>query len=58
MRWLLKDSLLLEARDIASQPLANQFKQVILEAMPSTNDTAETIKAGTDRLDQLKRRYD
>jgi hypothetical protein len=57
--WLLlPHRVMLKARDAALRPLADQFQQALVEIMPSPNDNAEVIKAGTDRLSELKHRYD
>jgi hypothetical protein len=47
-----------EARDAALQPLADEFQRAIAQAVPSAQDDAAAIKAGTDRLAELKRRYE
>jgi len=47
-----------EARDATLQPLADEFQRAIAQAVPSAQDDAAAIKAGTDRLAELKRRYE
>lgn len=47
-----------EARDATLQPLADEFQRAIAQAEPSAQDDAAAIKAGTDRLAELKRRYE
>jgi hypothetical protein len=47
-----------EARDATLQPLADEFQRAIAQAVPSAQDDAAAIKADTDRLAGLKRRYE
>ena len=47
-----------EARDATLQPLADEFQRAIAQAVPSAQDDAAAIKADTDRLAELKRRYE
>jgi hypothetical protein len=47
-----------EARDATLQPLADEFQRAIAQAVPSAQDDAVAIKADTDRLAELKRRYE
>jgi hypothetical protein len=57
--WLLSPhQAMQEALDNALLPLANQFQSTITGETPSSTDDASKIKQGTDRLAELKRRYD
>lgn len=57
--WLFSPhSVMDEAHDEILQPLANQFQYTVDDDVPTLNDDATEIQKGTDRLDQLKRRYD
>ena len=47
-----------EARDQVLLPLADEFQQAVQRSMPSAQDDAASVKAGTDKLDEIKRRYD
>ena len=47
-----------EARDATLQPLADEFQRAIAQAVPSAQDDAAAIKADTDRLSEIKRRYE
>jgi hypothetical protein len=47
-----------KARDATLQPLADEFQRAIAQAVPSAQDDAAAIKADTDRLAELKRRYE
>jgi hypothetical protein len=47
-----------EARDATLQPLADEFQRAIAQAVPSAQDDAAAIKASTDRLAEIKRRYE
>ena len=47
-----------EARDRVLKSLADEFRQSIQRTMPSAQDDAAGVKAGTERLDEIKRRYD
>jgi hypothetical protein len=49
---------MLEARDHVLRPLADEFQQAIHRSMPSAQDDAASVKAGTERLDEIKRRYE
>ena len=57
--WLtLPHQVMQEACDETLKPLADEFQQAIAETMPSSKQDANAIKAGTDRLAELKRRYE
>ena len=57
--WLLlPHRMMVKARVEALQPLADQFQQALLVTQPSLNNDAKSIKDGTDRLSELKQRYD
>ncbi len=57
--WLLAPhDAMQEALNEALQPLADQFQSTITADQPSSNASADEIKKGTDRLSELKRRYD
>jgi hypothetical protein len=47
-----------EARDRVLKSLADEFRQSIQRTMPSAQDDAAGVKVGTERLDEIKRRYD
>lgn len=49
---------MLEARDQVLRPLADEFQQAIQRSMPSAQDDAASVKAGTERLDEIKQRYE
>ena len=56
--WLfLPHQVMQEARDSVLESLATEFQQAIVQTTPAPNDDAATIKAGTDRLSELQRRY-
>lgn len=55
---LLPHRVMQEARDASLQPLADQFRSTIFNTMPTQDEDAGAIKQGTDRLAELKRRYD
>jgi hypothetical protein len=38
--------------------LANEFQQAIQRSTPSAQDDAASVKVGTDKLDEIKRRFD
>jgi hypothetical protein len=46
------------ARDQVLLPLADEYQQAIRRSMPAAQDDAASVKAGTDKLDEIKRRYD
>src|SRR6266851_2452170 len=57
--WLtLPHQVMKKACDDTLKPLAYEFQQAIEETMPSSKQDANAIKAGTDRLAELKRRYE
>jgi hypothetical protein len=57
--WIiLPHQVMLEARDEALQPLANEYEALLLKTRPRPDDDTNTITAGTDRLNALKARYD
>jgi hypothetical protein len=57
--WLsLPHQVMREARDETLKPLADEFEYAIADTMPSSRQDANAIKAGTDRLAELKRRYE
>ena len=57
--WLsLPHQVMQEARDETLKPLADEFEYAIADIMPSSKQDANAIKAGTDRLAELKRRYE
>ena len=57
--WLtLPHQVMQEACDDTLKPLAYEFQQAIAETMASSKQDANAIKAGTDRLAELKRRYE
>jgi hypothetical protein len=49
---------MLEARDQVLRPLADEFQQAIQRSMPTAQDDAAGVKAGTERLDEIKQRYE
>jgi hypothetical protein len=57
--WLvLPHRVMVKAREVVLQPLADEFQHTLLEMTPSPKDDANAIKTNTDRLLELKRRYD
>src|SRR5260370_42242216 len=57
--WLtLPHQVMQEACNETLQPLADEFQHAIAETMASSKQDANAIKAGTDRLSELKRRYE
>ena len=57
--WLFPPHrIMVAAHDETLQPLANQFQHTVDDDIPTQVDDATEIKHGTDRLDELKRRYD
>src|SRR5215469_2979546 len=57
--WLsLPHFVMQEARDETLKPLADEFQYAITDTMSSSKQDANAIKAGTDRLAELKRRYE
>lgn len=48
---------MVEARNDVLQALASEFRAAVLQTAPAENADAKAIKAGTDRLNELKRRY-
>jgi hypothetical protein len=57
--WLfLPHQVMQQARDSVLESLASEFQQAIVQTTPAPNDDAATIKAGTDRLSELRRRYE
>jgi hypothetical protein len=56
--WLtLPHQVMKEARDETLKPLTDEFQYAIAETMPSSRQDANAIKAGTDRLEEIKRRH-
>lgn len=56
--WLFEPHLAMqEALNEVLQPLADEFKAKVFADQPTEDESADDIKKGTDRLDQLKRRY-
>ncbi len=49
---------MLEARDQVLRPLADEFQQAIQRSMPTAQDDAVSVKAGTERLGEIKQRYE
>ncbi len=57
--WLLSPhTAMQEALNDTLRPLSEQIENTIISTMPSANSTSSEIKEGTDRLVELKRRYD
>ncbi|HTK08456.1 MAG TPA: hypothetical protein VL485_14900 [Ktedonobacteraceae bacterium] len=57
--WLFAPhQVMQDARDAVLQPLADQFQATINSTTPSSSEDAGEIKRGTDRMAELKRRYD
>jgi hypothetical protein len=57
--WLwLPHRALLEAREEALKPLADEFLHAMSQAEPSHEDDAQAIKAKTERLAEIKRQYE
>jgi hypothetical protein len=57
--WLtLPHQVMQEACNETLKPLADEFEHAIADTMPSSKQDANAIKAGTDRLAELKRRYE
>ncbi len=57
--WLLSPhTAMQEALDETLRPLSEQIQNTIINTMPSNTSTSSEIKEGTDRLVELKRRYD
>jgi hypothetical protein len=57
--WLFAPhKVMQDARNAALQPLADQFQATITTTTPSSSEDALEIKKGTDRMAELKRRYD
>ncbi|HCI78335.1 MAG TPA: hypothetical protein DHW02_01440 [Ktedonobacter sp.] len=57
--WLfLPHKVMSDAHDETLQPLSNQFQYTVDDDVPTQADDSTEIKHGTDRLDELKRRYD
>jgi len=57
--WLtLPHQVMQEACNETLKPLADEFQRAIAETMQSTTQDANAIRAGTDRLAELKRRYE
>ncbi|MBV9706678.1 MAG: hypothetical protein JO125_04655, partial [Chloroflexi bacterium] len=57
--WLLSPhQVMLEACNATLKPLADQFQSTYTASVPKASDDAEAIKKETDRLFELKRRYD
>lgn len=56
--WLLvPHQAMVNARDEVLKSLANEFQAAIVQTTPAANADANAIKAGTDRLSELNRRY-
>jgi hypothetical protein len=49
---------MLEARSHTLRPLADEFQQAIQLTMPTEQNDAASIKAGTERLEEIKQRYE
>ncbi len=56
--WLMVPHEAMEdARNAVLQSLATEFQAAIIQTTPAADADANTIKAGTDRLSELNRRY-
>jgi hypothetical protein len=56
--WLLvPHNAMQDAHDIVLQSLATEFQAAIIQTAPGPDDDTNTIKAGTDRLTEINRRY-
>ncbi|MFL5691429.1 MAG: hypothetical protein ACJ795_06455 [Ktedonobacteraceae bacterium] len=55
---LLPHHVMQEARDAVLQPLANEFQAALVDTLPKGKEDAAALKAETDRLEELKRRYE
>ncbi len=56
--WLwLPHRAMLEARDEVLRRSADEFRRTMHDSFALPTDTAETIKAKTDRLEEVKRQY-
>lgn len=55
---LLPHHVMQEARDAVLQPLANEFQAALVDTVPKGKEDAATLKEETDRLNELKRRYE
>ena len=55
---LLPHHVMQEARDAVLQPLANEFQSALVDTSPKGKEDAAALKAETDRLEELKRRYE
>ena len=49
---------LLDVRQEALQPLADEYMHAAAQAMPASGESAEDIKAKTERLVEIKRQYE
>jgi hypothetical protein len=57
--WIiLPHETMLDARNKALQPLADEFEALLNQTTPKPTDDTNAITAGTDRLNALKARYD
>ena len=56
--WLMvPHRVMKEARNAVLQPLADEFQKAVMQNVPIVMDKPETIKAHTEWLAELKRRY-